>query len=132
MRIVEPTKAQERAWRKWVGGLPPIARATAAKLDIWTLYRMKDTGQRATIAAIQDDGKVRVDITGQYNMVMFDRSVFGIDPGNLEPCDVPGILERTGVILSDDEVEANKDILRVIIRPDLFRLTEDGDAVRLS
>lgn len=60
----------------------------------------------------------------------FDRSVFGIDPDDLEECDLPAPEERLGAALTQDEVGDNLDALRVMVRPDLFEMMPDGKARR--
>ncbi len=107
-----------------------MVRAIAERLPPWNLYRMKSTGQRCTIAAIAEDGTVRVDVTGEFNLIMFGRSVFGIDPNDLEVCDPPGDDEPVGEMMSQKDVEDNRDVLRCMVRPDLFDMGPDGKAHR--
>jgi hypothetical protein len=129
-RIVEPTAKQERDWAKWVAKRPAVVRAVAERFEPWSLYRMKSTGQRVTIYSFSENGTVTVEITGQYNVILFDRQVFGIDPADLEPCEVPGPEEAVGTLMSSSEMEENIDALRVSVRPDLFVMGEDGKAQR--
>jgi hypothetical protein len=50
---------------------------------------------------------VRVNVSGNYNFVTFERQVFGVDANDLEECDLPGPNELTGALLTeDDEIEA--------------------------
>jgi hypothetical protein len=91
---------------------------------------MKTTGHRVTIASFSEDNSVRVNITGEFNEVAFDRGVFGIDPDDLEPCDLPGSDEPTGSALTGKEVDDNIDALRVMVRPDLWEMGPDGKATR--
>lgn len=132
MRFAEPTNSQLRAWQKWVKARPLAVRAIAERLDPWTLYRLKPTGQRVTLVSFSEDGTVTIAITGQYNVVMFDRQVFGIDPDDLEECDLPEPGEATGAIMTPQDVEQNIDVLRAEIRPDLWTIGPDGKAVRRS
>jgi hypothetical protein len=128
-RFTQPTKQQERGWRKWVKSRPPVVRAMAERFEPWSLYRMKSTGQRVTMCSFSEDGTLTVAVTGQFNHVMFDRQVFGVSPDDLEPCDLP-VDEMTGTVLTNDEVEANIDVMRVMVRPDLWTLDVNGKAVR--
>ncbi|SRR5712691_4425582 len=125
----EPTPQQETEYREWVAARPPAVRAVAERFEPWTLYRMKSTGQRVTICSFteQKDGRVtlRVNVTGQFNAHLFDSLVFGIDPDDLEPCDLPGEDEVLGAILSTEQV-AEK--IRVGLRSDLFEMGSDGIA----
>lgn len=61
---------------------------------------------------------------------MMERQVFGIKPDDLEECDLPDENEPVGVMLSGEEVSENIDAIRCMVRPDLFRMGEDGKAVR--
>lgn len=132
MKITKPNESQLRAWKKWVKARPPAVRAIAERLDPWTLYRLKPTGQRVTLVSIYEDGTVKVSITGQYNVIMFDRDVFGINPDDLEECDLPEPGEATGAVMTPQQVDENIDALRVATRPDLWTMSPDGKAVRKS
>lgn len=127
-RLVEPTVKMEKGWRRWVKSRPPSVRAVAEKLDPWTLYRMKDTGQYVTVASIFEDGSVSVNVTSQFNFVLHERNVFGIDPATLEECDIP--TEEGVALLTQEQVDENIDALRVMVRPDLWVMDEDGKARR--
>lgn len=131
-RIGDPTKRQEKGWAKWVDSRPPAVRTIAERFNPWTLYRMKSTGQRVTVASFYEDGTISVNITGQFNQIAFDRNVFGIDPDDLMECDLPAADETVGTMLSGQEVEENVDAIRVAVRPDLWVMGKDGVAVRKS
>ena len=130
MRFCQPTPAQEKGYRKWVRKLPAVARALAERFDPWTLYRLKSTGSRVTIQSFADDGTMTVAVTGRFNLVTFERQVFGIAPDELEECDLPPADEPVGAALTHQEATDNLDALRVIVRPDLWTMGEDGKAVR--
>ena len=51
------------------------------------------------------DGSVTltVNITGEFNLISFDQQVFGIDPDDLEECDLPVEGEPLGEALNEDE-----------------------------
>jgi hypothetical protein len=131
-RWTEPEAEEVTAWKEWVASRPAAVRKIAERLEPWTLYRLKDTGQRVTLYSISEDGTVTVDITGEYNAMLFDRQVFGINPNDLIPCDLPAKHEVTGTMMTPDEVDDNIDVLRATIRPDLFYLDEEGVARRKS
>ncbi len=130
MRIVEPTEEHRRAWQAWVASRPAAVRAIAERLDPWSLYRMKSSGHRVTLVAINENGTVRVNVSGDFNLVLHERSVVGVEPDDLEPCDLPGPGETLGSLLSAEEIDQNIDVLRVLVRPDLFVLDENGKAIR--
>ena len=129
-RWTEPTEKQEASWRKWVAKRPKKIRAIAERLPPWELFRMKSTGQRVVLYSIFEDGTISVLITGKFNLALHDAKVFGIDPDDLEPCDLPAPDEALGAMMSQAEMEENADALRVAVRPDLFVMGSDGKAVR--
>lgn len=131
-RIMEPTPEQEAGYREWVAGRPAAVRAVAERFEPWSLYRMKKTGQRVTVQSFgeAEDGRVTltVFVSAEYNLTLFERGVFGVDPDDLEPCDVPTEGELTGALMSAVDVENNIDALRVSARPDLWEMGPDGRA----
>jgi len=129
-QIFKPTKAQVKEWRQWVKELPPVARAVAERFNPWTLYRLKDTGLRATFYSVADDGTLTVIVSGDFNAVMFERRVFGIPADDLEECDLPIPGEPLGAVLSQEQAAENIEALRVMVRPDLWEMGEDGKATR--
>jgi hypothetical protein len=66
---------------------------------------MRSTGQRVFPVSYSEDGTVRVIVSGKYNLVSFEREVFGVEIDDLEECDLPGPDEPLGAILTADEVE---------------------------
>ena len=115
MKYVEPTAEHLAAWRTYVADLPPAVRAIAERYDPWTLYRLKDTGQRVFLLSFFDpdaNGKVtcRVAVTGEFNLVTHERAVFGIDPADLEECDLPRADEVLGSF--DFPIEVLKDLMQ--------------------
>ena len=106
-QFTEPTPEQKSGWGQWVAERPDNVREVAERFDPWTLYRMKDTNQRVTLYSFreQPDGGVTltVNITGQFNLIAFDRQVFGINPDDLEECDLPVEGEPLGEGLNEDE-----------------------------
>ena len=109
-KITEPTDEQRQGWNDWVASRPECVRRIAEKFDPWTLYRMNDTEHRVTLHSFgeDEDGTVTltVDVTGQFNLVNFERQVFGVNPDNLTECDLPDKGEPLGVSMSDDERNA--------------------------
>lgn len=106
----------EAGWQEWVASQPPCVQELCKRLPPDRLYRMKSTGQRVTILSYGEDDRLRVNITGRYNAIMFDRQVFGIDADDLEECDLPGPDEALGTVLTDDgDVKAYIDAARPAI-----------------
>ena len=95
-RVHDPTPEQRAAWDQWVRERPAAIRELIAKykFDPWTLYRLKTSGHRVTLASFDEpiDGSpptLRVNVSGEFNAVAFERSVFGIKAEDLEECDLP-------------------------------------------
>lgn len=135
-RFHHPTPEQEDDWRRQVMSMSPelAAAAVANTLDPWTLYRMSSTGDRCTLQSlylVEGGGvQVTVAVTGEFNAVPFDRQVFGVDPAELTPCELPHPAALTGRVLTTAQVDDNIDLLRVMVRPDLWHLDATGRAIR--
>ena len=90
-------------WDEWVSTRPPVVRDLCKRYPPDRLYLMRPTGQRVTILAYSEDGTVRVDVSAQWNCLIFERQVFGIDPGDLEECELPNETELTGAAITEEE-----------------------------
>jgi len=99
-RFHEPTKKQLKGWKKWAAKRPPVIRALAERFDPWTLYRL-DGGDRVHVLSFCEDGTVTVAVTRHFNLVIFERQVFGIHPEQLSECDLPSKDEPTGVLIPE-------------------------------
>ena len=113
MNIAEPTEESRENWKAWVAARPAHVRAVIERhgFQPWKLYRMKSTGHRVTIAAFDEQKgdriTMRVNVTGEFNLVQFERQVFGVDPNDLEECDLPDPAEPLGSLdISVEEVRA--------------------------
>lgn len=122
-RFYEPTAEQETEYREWIKSRPAHVRAVAERFEPWSLYRMKSTGHRVTVYSFGegDDGSVTltVAVTGEFNAVVFERQVFGIDPDDLVPCELPSTDEPIGAALTQEEFEDNLPALRAMIGIDI-------------
>ena len=104
------TAEQEATWRAWVAERPPHVRVIAERLPPNRLYRLMTTGQRVVPQSFQEhEGSDRVTVTvavlAKFNFVSHERAVFGVDPADLEECDLPEADEPTGDLgLTPDEV----------------------------
>lgn len=119
--IYEPDETIMRGYNNLLEELSVNEREIMEKYPPWKLYRLKSSGHMVEIIAIgtyEDGVKFRVDISGKYNCVMFERQVFGIDPNDLEECDLPD--GPTGVLFTEDE-----DIAKVIDSMKLFKEIKD-------
>lgn len=104
MNFREVTPEMEAGWAAWVAERPPAIRKVAERFTPWKLYRMKSTKQRVTVYSISDTPTdppvvtLTVNVTGEFNFVTHERQVFGIDPDDLEECDLPEPGERLGCL----------------------------------
>ena len=106
MAILFDLNERDPMWSEWVAERPPRIRKLIEQYPPNRLYRMGD-GHRVTIESYREDGTVSVAVTGEFNLVTFERHVFGVDPANLVECDLPGPDELLGALLRDrDQVDA--------------------------
>lgn len=96
-------KIDPTAWAAWVADRPEKVRDLCARLPSDRLYRMKSSGHRCTLVSYNEDGTVCVAVTGQYNLVSFDRMVFGVPADDLEECELPLPGEPLGTAITDPE-----------------------------
>lgn len=101
--IVEPTKEMTAAWQGWLATRPAVIREMGERLVPWKLYRMKSTGHRVTVVSFFEDSTVRVNVSAEYNLLSFERQVFGIAADDLEECELPPSDEPVGEFMTPDE-----------------------------
>lgn len=97
------TTEQIDAYWDWARALPGKASETAQSHPPNTLYRLSSTDHRVFIISYAEDGTVTVAVTGEWNLVEFERRVFGIKPEELTPCEKPPPDEPLGVMLNEEE-----------------------------
>lgn len=74
-----------KLWEEWVASRPPMIQEMCRKYPPDRLYRMKSTGRLVTMYSYSEDGTVTVNVSSNHNEgLFFDRSVFGVDPADLE------------------------------------------------
>lgn len=105
-RWMEPTLEDEEEYRQWVAERPEVVRKIAERFTPWTLYHLKSTGQRVMPEGFGENGTMSVIVSGRFNLIDFERSVFGIDPDDLTECELPDDDEPVGVLLSSAETLA--------------------------
>jgi hypothetical protein len=101
--LFEPTSEQREAWEAWVAERPPTIREVIERhaLEPWKLYRLTSSGHRVYIHSVDEpkDGSaptLKVIVSGDYNAVAFERTVFGIQPEDLVECELPSPDELVG------------------------------------
>ena len=119
MAVIEtPTPDMIAEYQAWLAGRPPQVRAVAERFRPWELYRLKTSKHRVIVLSFGEtmDGRVELTVlvSGQFNAVMFDRQVFGINPDDLEPCELPTEDEVLGTMMTPEEVDENIDALRAM------------------
>lgn len=104
--FANPSDKKRNEWRAWVAERPENVRVVAEKFPPWELFRLKTTDQRVVVGGFDehDDGSVtlQVAVSSRFNFVVFERMVFGINPDDLEPCDLPKEGEIIGAVLTED------------------------------
>jgi hypothetical protein len=109
--VAKFTEIDEVAWAEWVSTRPACVQELCRRLPPNRLYRYN--GYRVTLYSYSEDNTVTVDISGEFNCVIFERHVFGVSPDDLEECDLPTEGEVTGALLTEDEdIEAHLEMLR--------------------
>jgi mRNA-degrading endonuclease RelE of RelBE toxin-antitoxin system len=98
-RFMSPTRQDLAAVYQKFRDRPQHVRDLLNRLDLFELYKLRTTGYRVVICAIEDDASVTVSVPRQYNETMYDGMLFGVDPDDLEPCELPGeheiVVKRT-------------------------------------
>jgi hypothetical protein len=88
--IIEWTDDQWREWAEWVAECPEVIQEMCRRLPPNRLYRLGHDGHWCTVISYCEDGTVSVGVELCYNEAVFlDREVFGIDPEELEECELP-------------------------------------------
>lgn len=118
--VSDPTEKQRADWVAWVEARPPKVRGAieAHAIEPWKLYRMRSTGHRVTLYSIdepEDESApctVTVNVTGEFNVVAFERRAFGVALDDLEECELPAPGELTGSMdmTIDEAREAMRDL----------------------
>ena len=106
-----------KAFDEWVAERPASVQALIRRFPPDHLYRLKSSGHRCTIYSYAEDDTLKVNVTGQFNFVIFDRQVFGIKPDDLEECELPTEDEILGTALED---QADIDAFVELARPSVL------------
>src|SRR3972149_9607324 len=107
MAIVR-TVGDRAAFDRWVASRPLCIQELIAKLPPDRLYRFnRGNGERVLIHSYHEMGdgscELRVEVLGEYNLIAFERNVFGVRPEHLVECDLPDPDELVGVLYETDE-----------------------------
>lgn len=99
-------------WEEWKNSRPPVVKALCERFPPNLLYKLISTDQRVTIVSYSEGGTLTVAVLGKYNLVDFERNVFGISPDDLVECDLPPADEKVGIEMEEEEVEKLLEMLR--------------------
>lgn len=100
-RWMKPTPKQLKGYQKWVKKRPPVVRKICERLNPWELYWLN--GQRVIVHGVNEDGTVTVVVSAKFNFVFMERTVFGVDPDELTPCELPGPNDQVGIFATPEE-----------------------------
>ena len=89
-------------FNKWLSDKPEIIKDLVKQIPPGRLYLLKTSGHKVFPYSYNEDGTITVVVSGEYNSVVFERNVFGINPKNLEECDFPDKDEVFGAMLTDE------------------------------
>lgn len=102
-KIMELNEAE---WNAKVATFPPLVQDVCKQLPPDRLYRMKSSGYRVVINSYNADGTLIVFLSGQFNLLLFERRMLGVLPADLTECDLPAG-EAVGVQIRDPaEIQA--------------------------
>ena len=102
-KFYEFSADQQRDWDEWLASRPEKIRQLALKFPPNRLFLLKSTNQKVSPVSYNESGTITVLVSGDFNLVSFERRVFGIAPDDLEECDIPGSKETVGVLFTKDE-----------------------------
>jgi len=80
---------------KWLETRPACIQEMGKKYPPNLLYQHKETKQYVTLASYFEDGTVSMDVDPEFNKHRFEgmlnmgKHVFGVNPEELEVCDLP-------------------------------------------
>src|SRR5690242_8492171 len=92
------TPEKEAAWQEWIATRPAEIQELAKQFPPYKLFLLKTTKHRCFVVSYAEDGTLRVQIDGRFNLITFSRQVFGINPKDLIECDLPPASEPVGDI----------------------------------
>lgn len=111
-KIYEMNEQEQEEWDKWLESKPPCIKKMALEFMPNKLYLLKSSNHRVTINSYSEDGTMTVFVSGKFNLLAFERGVFGIHPLDLEECALPLPDEVLGVLLNESQSEDFLDLQR--------------------
>lgn len=111
MKVSDITPEQQ----EWLDDRPQVIKDMVATHPPNLLYHLTTTGHRVTIYSYSENGTITVDVSGEYNGLLFERRVFGIRLDDLVECDLPDEGEAIGSLMTPKDVDDNIDVLREMV-----------------
>lgn len=92
--IYEMSEEQKKIWTDWITERPQIIQDLAKRFEPNRLYRHKKTNRFVILSSFNEDGTLIVKVLRAFNnTIFFPRSVFGINPDDLEETELPEGIE---------------------------------------
>ena len=101
MAIIDNIEKAE--FDEWYAKRPPEVQKLINKIPPNRLYFLSTSGHRVVPLAYSENGTLTVVVTGEYNSIMFERKVFGINPDDLTECDLPTENECVGAVIDSND-----------------------------
>ncbi len=89
-------EVDEAALAEWLKDRPQVIQDMAAQCPPGRLYRLASSGHRVFVRSYSENRTMTVIVSGKYNLVAFERQVFGISPDDLTECELPAPDEPVG------------------------------------
>ena len=96
--MAEIYELDNEAFGQWLAERPKVIHDLARLLPPNRLYRLDD--RRVTLVSYEENGTVTVLVSGEYNLLVCERHVFGVRPEDLTECDLPDAKEPKEVVTS--------------------------------
>lgn len=95
-RWMNPTRKDVLEVNQKLKDRPRNVRAIAKKLDFFSLYWLQPVQSHVIIYSVEDDGSITVSATREYNHLVYDVLIFGVDLEDLHTCEIPSRAREQG------------------------------------
>lgn len=86
-------KETNEAFAEWLADRPQVIKDMVAAYHPYAVYKLKTTGQTCVLSSYYEDGTVSIKIFNTQ-LCVFMHGVFGINPADLEECDVNPVIAQ--------------------------------------
>jgi hypothetical protein len=113
MPVIINEEFDEEEYLKWANSRPPVVKKLALKFRPHILYKIKSSGHYGWVYAISEEGTLTIGISSEFNKgLMFNRTVFGIPPEDLEEATELPKGTPEPVLKTADEIQTYLGMLR--------------------